>query len=92
MIAVMKTQYPQFKYPTSSMEGSFGTYLMYGVSYFQPSGVGQYLRTNLGVVPQVDNKKIKNVLGMEFMDFNESIRDTVKDLIEKGHVKDPSTK
>jgi hypothetical protein len=55
------------------MEGGFKTGLMYVASYFQPSGIGQYLRTSLGVVPHVDNTKIKRDLGME---FNQSIKET----------------
>jgi hypothetical protein len=54
---------------------------MYVASYFQPSGIGQYLRTKFGVVPHVDNTKIKRDLGMEFMEFNQSIKETAQDLI-----------
>jgi len=55
-------------------------------SWFQPRGVGSYLRTHLGRRPRFDNSKIKSELGLTFRGLEQTLVDTVEDLIRWGHV------
>ena len=59
-------------------------------SWFQPQGVGQYLRTHLGRVPRFDHGKIERELGLAFRPVERSILDTVADLARWGHVPAPA--
>jgi dihydroflavonol-4-reductase len=74
------------KIPTLNLSGGFGTGLMKLASWFQPQGVGSYLRTHLGRTPRFDNSKIKADLGLTFRDVPQTITDTAHDLIKWGHV------
>jgi len=51
--------FPDFKYPTLNLANGFGNGLVYLSSYFRGSGVGEYLRTHIGVLPSLDNSKSK---------------------------------
>jgi len=83
---IMRSVGVQGKLPTFDMSGHFGTATMKLLSYFQPRGIGSYLRTHLGSVPQFDNSKIRRDLGIEFRDVEETIYDTVHDLVKWGHL------
>jgi dihydroflavonol-4-reductase len=74
------------KIPTMDLSGGLGTAVMKLASHFQPQGVGSYLRTHLGRVPQFSNAKIKRDLGIDFRDVAATLRDTAHDLIKWGHV------
>jgi len=64
---------------------SLGNLLMKGAAHFQPEGVSDYLKSNLGKTIQVDNGKIKKDLNMDFMPLGVTIKDTIDNLIQKGH-------
>ncbi|MFN5758071.1 MAG: SDR family oxidoreductase [Sphingomonadaceae bacterium] len=83
---IMRSVGVRGKLPSFDMSGSVGTATMKLLSHFQPSGIGSYLRTHLGSVPLFDNSKIRRDLGVEFRDVEETIYDTVHDLIEWGHL------
>jgi len=57
-------------------------------SWFQPSSVGQYIRTNIGKPQVCDNSKIKKELGMEFRPIKQTLIDTENDLMRWGHLPD----
>lgn len=63
-----------------------GNLLIRFASYFQPSGVGSYLRTHIGKGLKFDNGKIKRELGIKFIDLEKSIRDTITDLKKWQHL------
>lgn len=75
-----------YKLPKLSLESGWGTLLVKLFSYTQPSGVGTYLRTQLGHPLSFDHSKIKRDLGIEFLPVEQSIRETVADLIQWGHI------
>jgi dihydroflavonol-4-reductase len=79
------------KLPRFDMACSVGDYAVKLLSYFQPRGVGTYLRTHIGRVPRFSSAKIQESLGMAFRPVETSIRDTVDDLIRWGHVPDVET-
>lgn len=74
------------KLPSLNLAHGLGTSLMMLASYAQPAGVGSYLRTHLGRVPRFTNAKIQADLGLRFRDVDQTIIDTVKDLIRLGHM------
>jgi dihydroflavonol-4-reductase len=75
--------------PTRSLDSSLGTWLVKLSSYFQPKGVGSYLRTHVGRIPRFDNGKIRRDLGMQFRDVRQTILETVADLDRWGHLARP---
>jgi len=87
-VDVLKPKYPDYALPTSVMDGSLMTgFIKHIGSHFQPAGTGSYLRTNLGRALKFDNSKVKNDLGMEFIDPNQTFIDTCDDLVKRGLVK-----
>lgn len=82
---------PNAKLPTISFASRLGTWLVRLMSYTQPAGTGEYLRTHLGRVPRYDASKAKRELGLQFRDVDQSIRDAVQSLAQWGHVNRPSS-
>ena len=76
----------QGKLPTLALDNAAGTALVRLLSFFQPRGIGSYLRSHLGRVPVYDNARIRRDLGLEFRPARTSIRDTIEDLRKKGLV------
>ncbi len=72
--------------PTRNLANGFGNAVGRLMSYFQPKGVGSYLRTHIGRRPAFDNSKIKRELGLTFRAVDKSILDTVADLAKWGHL------
>lgn len=75
-----------YKLPTRSFANPVGSLFARGLSFFQPSGVGSYLRTHLGRRPAFDNSKIKRELGLTFRPIEKTILDTAADLVRWGHL------
>jgi len=75
-----------YKLPKHSLANPFGNALAKAMSFFQPSGVGSYLRTHVGRLPVFDNGKIKRELGLTFRPLDKSILDAVADLKKWGHL------
>jgi dihydroflavonol-4-reductase len=86
---IAKSGYDGYKLPTLGMDCGIGDYAVRLSSYFQPKGVGTYLRTHVGRVPRFDNAKIKRELGIEFIPLEKSILDTLEDLKTWGHLAPP---
>jgi hypothetical protein len=59
-------------------------------SFLQPSGTGQYIRTNLKTHPVLDNSKIK-ALGLKFTPIEQTIHDCCSSLIERGQIVKPGS-
>lgn len=79
--------YGGYKLPKMGLDCSTGDFLVRLSSYFQPKGVGQYIRTHIGRTPNFDNSKIRTELGLTFRPLKESILDTLEDLKRWGHIK-----
>jgi len=76
--------------PRLGLDSPLGNRLTYLLSWLQPKGVGQYLRTNLGRVPRFDHGKIVRELGLEFRPVEQTVLDAVADLARWGHVPPPA--
>jgi dihydroflavonol-4-reductase len=83
--------YGTYPLPTLGLDNPVGDYVARLAAYFQPRGVGQYLRTHIGRVPRFDNSKIQRDLGIRFRPIEDTILDTAADLIRWGHVRPPKT-
>ncbi|MFT3926565.1 MAG: aldehyde reductase [Myxococcales bacterium] len=83
--------YEGYSLPKLGLDCAVGDYAVRLSSYFQPKGVGTYLRTHVGRTPQFDNGKIQRELGLTFRPLADTIRDTVLDVIRHGHVKQAPT-
>ena len=68
LVDFLRPKYPDYPIPTTNLTSWIGSWIVTGMSYFQPKGVGQFLRTNLCRVPTIDNSKIKKELNFEFID------------------------
>ncbi|MEZ4251174.1 MAG: NAD-dependent epimerase/dehydratase family protein [Polyangiales bacterium] len=78
--------YEGYALPKLGMDCAVGDQVVKLSSYFQPKGVGSYLRSHVGRVPRYDNAKIQRELGLRFRDVKQTILDTVADLDRLGHL------
>ena len=74
------------KLPKLGLDGSVGDMLVKLGAQFQPKGVRSYLRTHIGRVPRFDHAKIVDELGLAFRPLEESILETMDDLVKWGHL------
>jgi dihydroflavonol-4-reductase len=86
-VAALRAALPEAKLPRLPLDNAVGTALAKLVSYTQPSGVGGYLRTNLGRRMRYDNGKIRRELGMTFRPAAATIADAAADLVKWGHIR-----
>jgi dihydroflavonol-4-reductase len=86
-----RSGYEAYKLPKLGMDCSVGDFVVKLSSYFQPKGVGSYLRTHVGRTPRYDTTKIQKELGLTFRPVESSILETLGDLKRWGHVKAPAS-
>jgi dihydroflavonol-4-reductase len=84
VLGIMREAGVRGKLPTLGLDNAAGTALVKLLSWFQPNGVGSYLRSHLGKVPAYDNGKIRRELGLQFRPARTSILDTIDDLRRRG--------
>jgi len=89
VVPVLQAKYPGYHYPKVNLACGVGDTIVKVSSHFQGGGVGSYLRTNVGRLMHFDNTKIKQDLGMTYMDINQSIYDTIDTMIKNGHLAAP---
>jgi dihydroflavonol-4-reductase len=82
--------YERFPLPKLGLDCPVGDFAVRLSSYFQPRGVGTYLRTHLGRTPRFDTSKIQRELGIHFRPLPDTIREAVADLVRAGHVPIPA--
>jgi dihydroflavonol-4-reductase len=74
------------KLPWIGLDNPVGNVIVKLASFQQPKGVGTYLRTHVGRAPRYDTSKIQRELGMRFRPLEESVLETVDDLVRWGHI------
>jgi dihydroflavonol-4-reductase len=84
MVAFMREFGVRGRLPSLGMDNAAGTALLKVFSYFQPGGLGSFMRSHLGRVPACDNSKIRRELGLEFRPLRASVMDTLEDLAARG--------
>ena len=75
-----------YKLPKLGLDSPAGDAIVKLASFFQPAGVGTYLRTHIGRTPRYDTSKIRNDLGLQFRDVRETLRETLEDLKRWQHL------
>lgn len=83
---IKRLGYIGYQLPKISLDSSMGMPLARIAIRAQPPGLRHYLRAFLGRRVVVDNSKIRNDLGIDFRPLDETIRDTIEDLIAKHQV------
>jgi len=88
VVAMLAKHFPENKknLPTYDMQCTMGDYIVKFASLFQPKGMRSYLQTNLGKYAHLNNGKIKQTLGMQFLETEQSIVDTIVDAKQWGHI------
>lgn len=90
MAAILEAMRPALpagvRLPTRRMDNRVGTLLAKAAAQFQPSGVRSFLRTNLGRSLHLDASRARDELGVAFRPVDETIRDTVADLVARGEI------
>lgn len=74
------------KLPARGLDCAVGDLMVKASSYFQPKGVGSYLRTHIGRVPRFDHGKIERELGLKFRPVADSVLATMEDLKMWKHI------
>lgn len=88
VVGLLRSRYGErYKLPRMGLDCATGDFVVKLSSYMQPKGVGDYLRSHIGRVPNYDNGKIRRDLGLEFREAKISILESVEDLIRWGHVR-----
>ena len=78
--------YSNYSLPRHDMSAGWVSSLVKLVSYTQPSGAGDFIRSHLGKTMRISNAKICAELGVEFRPVRETLLDAVEDLIRQGHL------
>lgn len=81
--------YTNYSLPRLSLDSPTGTRIARFAIKTQPRGLRQYLDAHIGNRLVVDNTRITTDLGITFRPFNDTIRDTIDDLIGKHHIPTP---
>jgi len=76
--------------PRLGLDNALGNRIAWLASWTQPRGIGTYLRSHLGRAVRYDNGKIRRELGVTFRPLDDSLRDTLADLVRWGHVAPPT--
>lgn len=78
--------YSNYRLPKHDMRAGWISSFVKLLSYTQPSGAGDFIRSHLGKTMRISNGKICAELGAEFRPVRETLVDTVEDLIQQGHL------
>ncbi len=78
--------YSNYRLPRRNMSAGWVSSLVKLLSYTQPSGAGDFIRSHLGKTMRISNAKICVDLGIEFRPVRETLLDAVEDLIRQGHL------
>lgn len=78
--------YSNYRLPRRDMSAGWISSFVKLLSYTQPSGAGDFIRSHLGKTMRISNAKICAELGVEFRPVHETLVDAVEDLIRQGHL------
>lgn len=78
--------YSNYRLPRRDMSAGWISSFVKLLSYTQPSGAGDFIRSHLGKTMRISNAKICAELGMEFRPVRETLVVAVEDLIRQGHL------
>ena len=76
----------RYRLPSMALDTGIGISLTRFAANFRPSGTRTYLKTHIGGQMRFDNSKVRNELGLEFRDVDQTILETMEDLDRWGHL------
>ncbi len=82
--------YSNYRLPRRDMSAGWVSSLVKLLSYTQPSGAGDFIRSHLGKTMHISNAKICAEFGVEFRPVRETLVAAVEDLIRQGHLQKSS--
>jgi len=85
-VALIRAEGYKGKFPRLDLSGTVGTALLKLASVTQEAGTASYLRTHLGRVPRYDAGKSRRDLGIDYRPVEQTLRDTLADLLRWGHI------
>jgi len=77
---------PGERVPGFSLQGPLGRLVSRAFTVTLARGAADFVQANLGRRLLVSNEKIRRELGLEFLDFDLTLADTVADLRRWGHL------
>lgn len=80
-----------FKPPDMDLSHPVVTQMIKLLTRLMDGQMGQFVRHALGQNYRISNRKIREELGCSFRPVEESVKDTLDDLVKWGHTKDPTT-
>lgn len=75
-----------YRLPRAALDSPLGDWFVKLASFFQPRGVGSYLRTHVGRKPLYDTGRIRAWMAIKFRPVEETIAETLRDLERWGHI------
>ncbi len=76
----------RYRLPSIGLDNSLGNSLVRLGANFQKPGTRSYLKTHVGREIRFDNSKVRNDLGIEFRDPDQTLLDAMTDLERWGHL------
>ena len=87
VVAVLReAALPGARLPSLPLDNAVGNVLASLMSHFQPRGVGDFVRTNVGRIPRLDTSKIQGDLSLQFRPSGQVVRDAAADLAQSGYL------
>jgi dihydroflavonol-4-reductase len=86
IVSHARTVHDHKKLPKLRLDHPVGNSVMKLLAYAQPKGVRQYLHDNLGKRSDYDTSRVPQELGIEYHSLKETITDTIRDQIVRGHI------
>ena len=76
----------RYRLPSISLDNAVGSALIRLAANFQKPGTRSYLKTHVGGEFRIDNSKVREDLGIEFRDPDQTVLDAMADLERWGHL------
>ena len=76
----------RYRLPSISLDNAVGSALIRLAANFQKPGARSYLKTHVGGEFRIDNSKVREDLGIEFRDPDQTVLDAMADLERWGHL------
>lgn len=76
----------RYRLPSISLDNAVGSLLVRLAANLQKPGTRSYLKTHVGGEFRIDNAKVRNDLGIEFRDPDQTLLDAMVDLERWGHL------
>ncbi len=80
MVETLRPKFPRAPLPKRRLPN----FVMYASALFDPRVNFSFLRRNLGVVRKIDNRRVREELGLEFLPIEQTLADTAQSFYDLG--------